>query len=106
MRKRFTVWPVLFVVMLLGVRSETSSQGRRFMVNKLAVRQVEMGYRLGASSLRARLHLESGEAIEYELSRGTDVDYFFELTRVLSSGGRMFAEVTDGELVSIQIAVP
>lgn len=42
------------------------------VVNKLAVRQVEMGYSLGEPSLGVRLHLESGQATEQKLPQGTD----------------------------------
>jgi hypothetical protein len=107
MRKRATVLLCWCLATLAAILCESSSQDRRFFVNRIAVRQVEMGFRLGGAPLRVRLLLASGEAIEQELSEGTDVEYFLSLTRILGSGGgRMFAEVRDGELVGVQMSVP
>jgi len=97
----------ILLVPTLPAWSPAESSSQRAMVNKLLVERVEIGLRLGEPSLRVRLHLQTGQALDHELAGGTEAEYFLELARLAESpGARMFAEVTDGELVGIQTALP
>lgn len=84
-------------------RTETGPQ----VVNKIAVRRVELAQRLEASSLAVRLHLETGQAVDFEVSAPFAVDSILAMTQAFATrGAHLFAEIENTRVRALQIAVP
>src|SRR5882724_6950689 len=73
---------------------------------KVPVRSLEIGYRLDTGKLRARVNLVPGDAVDFEVS-DKDREAFFNIAKVLSGGhARLSAELEDGKVAGLDIAVP
>jgi hypothetical protein len=84
-------------------RGETEPQ----IVSRLAVRRMEMAHRLGGSSLLVRLHLETGQAMDFETSEPLTVDSLLAMAQAFASqGAHLFAEIENNRVRGVQISVP
>ena len=77
------------------------------LVNKLPVRRIEVAQRLDASSLAVRLSLETGQAVDFEVSEPFAVDSLLVMTQAFASGGaHLFAEMENSRARAVHLAVP
>ena len=84
-------------------RGETEPQ----IVSRIAVRRMEMAHRLGGSSLLVRLHLETGQAMDFEASEPLAVDSLLAMAQAFASrGAQLFAEVENNRVRGVQLSVP
>jgi len=91
----------------LSVRPVRPAPTEPQLVNKLAVRRVEIAQRLDASSLAVRLHLETGQAVDFEVSEPFAVDSLRAMTQAFASrGAHLFAEMENGRVRAVHISVP
>jgi hypothetical protein len=71
------------------------------------VRQVEAGFRLGSDLLRLRVHLVTGQAVEYETRDLAEVERILDLVHVFSAQRtRLFAELDGNTLRAVHVSVP
>jgi hypothetical protein len=70
------------------------------------VKQTEIGYRLGTKELKARFHLVSGLAVEYETDGAEQTGRVLEMVRLASGRGRLFVEMEGGSVRATQVTVP
>ena len=76
-------------------------------INKVQVRQVELGYAVGQPGLKVRLGLVGGQAVEYQTWDAREADSVLLMVGMFLSGrAQMYAEL-DGNIVrGVQIAGP
>jgi hypothetical protein len=107
MGHRATGWAVAVglagsLMMHQPAASQTGISGR------VEVKQVEAGFRLGGDSLRVRVYLLSGQALEYGTRDPDEIERILRLIAVFSAPGRsrLFAELEGNTLRSLQVSVP
>jgi hypothetical protein len=91
------------LLVLAVLPHETRSEPRG---NKLEVRLLEAAYRLESETLRVRVTLVTGEALEFEAKPGS-IEAILKMAEILGDKrGRMFAEVQEHTVRALQVAVP
>jgi len=76
------------------------------IVNRIQVKTMELGYRVGEGGLRVRLTLANREAVEHEATDPAEVERIVQLAQTFAGGrARMFAEIDQSRLRAIQLAV-
>lgn len=94
---------------LAGEGASRAQEGTRpfGLGGKVEVRQIEEAYRLDAHSLKVRVHLISGLAVDYETRNTDDISRILEMTRIYATGrARMFAELEGGTIRAFHVAIP
>jgi hypothetical protein len=90
-------------LLVLAAVPPTRSQPRG---NKLEVKLLEAAYRLESETLRVRVTLATGEALEFEAKPGS-ITPVLQMAEILGDKrGRMFAEVQEHTVKALQVAVP
>lgn len=71
------------------------------------VRQVEAGFPLGGDVLRLRVHLTTGQALEYETRDPAEAQRILELVRIFATQRtRLFVELDRNTLKAVHASVP
>ena len=73
---------------------------------RVEVKHTEIGYRLATKELRARFHLVSGLAVEYETDGAEQTERVLEMVRLASGPGRLFVVMEGGSVRAVQVTVP
>ena len=94
---------VLFVSMLLVAGSIAGDDA----ISIVAVRQLELGYRLGeGGTLRVRVTVGSGEVIDYSSSSPEETETLLRLAALFNTGGvAMTASVDNHKVRSLQCTI-
>lgn len=71
----------------------------------VAVRQLDLGYRLGEGGLKIRATLATGEAIEYSTSDTRDAQMILDVAQACGSGAALSAVVEANALRAIQCSI-
>ena len=102
------VWSLIgALAALLATHPEAAGQGG--LAGRVEVRQVEAGFRLGGGdALRVRVHLVSGQAVEYDTRDQAEIERILSFVRLFSSTtrSRLFAELEGNALKGLQVSVP
>ena len=101
------VWSLIgALAALLATHPEAAGQGG--LAGRVEVRQVEAGFRLGGDALRVRVHLVSGQAVEYDTRDQAEIERILSFVRLFSSTtrSRLFAELEGNALKGLQVSVP
>ena len=82
--------------------------GQAGLSGRVEVRQVEAGLRLGGDFLRLRVHLVTGQAVEYDTRDQAEIERILGFVRIYSNPNRprMFVELEGNALKGLQVSVP
>src|SRR5437868_5998201 len=94
-------WILVGLMILLAAPQRLAAENTPI---KVQVKTLEIGYRLATGKLRVRVNLTSGDAVDFEPG---DHDKFLEIAKVFASGhARLYVELEDGKVASLDIAIP
>jgi hypothetical protein len=93
-------------VAVVAVGATAASRGASATVpSVVAVRQLDLGYRLGEGGLKIRATLATGEAIEYSTSDARDVQTILEVAQACGGASALSAVVEGSTLRAIQCSI-
>jgi hypothetical protein len=99
LRSHKSLLVALAVAALAPLVVAASPMSGKAVVNKVEVKGLELGYRVGDAGLRVRLTLASHEAVEYNTDDPAEVERIVQLVQACgSSRARMFAEIERSSL--------
>jgi hypothetical protein len=103
---RHSTLRITVAVGVLVVWANLTSRGASSTVpSVVAVRQLDLGYRLGEGGLKIRATLATGEAIEYSTSDAREVQTILEVAQACGSGAALSAVVEASALRAVQCSI-
>lgn len=72
---------------------------------KMEVRTLELGYAIGAKTLKLRAVPLSGPTVELQTADAETIDRLIRLAELKSRGGRLAVEIDGNEIKAIDVAV-
>jgi hypothetical protein len=94
-------------LVLVALNAGRVAAQRAGFSGKIEVRQIEIGHALGRDTLKIRVHLISGLAVDHDTKNQTDIDRILTLARIFAEGrSKLFAELSGNELTALDVSVP